>query len=85
MLPGKASRLPRPMRLRSRLAVKATPTPYQGPRKTAHSTFTMCWTGAHLLPNTGKEKVLPTTATATRMPAMANFFVELLFIIKTLL
>ncbi len=54
MLPGKAIRLPRPSRLRSRLATKATPTPYQGPSSTAHSTLTMCCIGAHLLPNTGK-------------------------------
>ena len=26
--------------------------------------FTICCTGAHLLPNTGNENILPTTATA---------------------
>src|SRR5699024_1214683 len=47
MLPGKASRVPRPSRLRSRLAAKAEARPYQGPRKTAHRIFTMCCTGEH--------------------------------------
>ena len=84
MLPGKAIRLPRPSRLRSRLATKATATPYQGPSSTAHSTLTMCCTGAHLLPNTGNENMLPTTATAHSTPARASFLVldfilELLF------
>ena len=32
----------------------------------------MCCTGAHLLAKTGKEKRLPTTATAQKMPAMDN-------------
>ena len=40
----------------------------------------MCWTGEHLLPKTGKEKRLPTTATAQSKAAMANFFVLVLFI-----
>ena len=36
----------------------------------------MCWTGAHLLPKTGKEKTLPTTARAQNIPASASFFAE---------
>ena len=64
------------MRLRSRLATKAEATPKPGPRNTAHRIFTMCCTGAHLLPNTGKEKVLPTTATAVRTLARASFLIK---------
>ena len=82
MLPRKASRDPRPRRLRRRLATKATATPYQGPRNTAHRTFTMCCTGAHLLEKTGKENRLPTTATAHSTPARASFLVEMLLMTK---
>ena len=75
MLPGKAIRLPTPSRLRIRLAPKATPTPYQGPRNTAHRMLTMCCTGAHLLPKTGNTmNMLPTTARAHSSPATASFF-----------
>src|SRR5574344_741007 len=42
--------------------------------------LTICCTGAHLLPNTGKEKRLPTTATAHRTPATASFFTFVFFI-----
>lgn len=35
----------------------------------------MCCTGAHLLENTGKEKVLPATATAQSIPARASFLI----------
>ena len=81
MLPGKAMSVPAPTRFLMRLAQKATPTPYQGPRNTAQSTFTMCWVGEHLLPKTGKlTKALPTTASATKMAAMASFLVLLLLI-----
>ena len=81
MLPGKAMSVPAPTRFLMRLAQKATPTPYQGPRNTAQSTFTMCCVGEHLLPNTGKlMKALPTTAIATNMAATASFFVLLLLI-----
>ena len=38
--------------------------------------------GAHLLPKTGKENMLPTTATAQNIPAMANFLVFVFFMIK---
>ena len=79
MLPGKAIRLPRPSRLRSREATKATPTPHQGPSSTAHSTLTMCCTGAHLLPNIGKLNTLPTTHRAQNIPASASFFAETFF------
>ena len=82
MLPGKASRLPRLKRLRSRLARKATATPYPGPSSTAHSTFTMCCTGAHWLPNTGNWSMLPTTATAVNMPARAIFITNLFLIVN---
>ena len=74
MLPGKASRLPRPRRLRSRLARKATTTPYPGPSSTAHSTLTMCCTGAHWLPNTGNWSMLPTTATAHEHAGQGQLF-----------
>ena len=74
MLPGKAMRLPKLMRFRSKLEVKAPANPYQGPRNTANRMFTICCTGAHLLPNTGKERVLPATATAHRRAATASFF-----------
>ena len=46
MLPGKASRLPMPSRLRIRLAQNAIPTPHHGPRMTAENTLTICWTGS---------------------------------------
>lgn len=77
MLPGKAMIVPSPSRFRIRLAPKATPTPYQGPSRTAHRTLTICWMGAHLLARTGKVNRLPTTATAHRIPAMASFLVLL--------
>ena len=77
MLPGKASRLPRPRRLRRTLATKAAARPYPGPRNTAHRIFTMCCTGAHLLENTGKENMLPTTATAHSIPVRASFLTKL--------
>ncbi len=80
MLPGKAMRLPRPSRLRISEATNAAPTPYAGPSSTAHMMFTICCTGAHLLPNTGKENRLPTTATAHRMLAVASFLVLTFFI-----
>ena len=73
MLPGKAMGVPRLRRLRMRLAAKATPTPYQGPKQTAQTMLTMCWTGAHWEPSTGKEKRLPTTATAVSRPAAESF------------
>jgi hypothetical protein len=41
----------------------------------------ICCTGAHLLPNTGKENRLPTTATAQKTPAIDNF---LMFIFVSL-
>ena len=80
MLPGKAIRLPRPSRLRSSEATKATPTPHHGPSSTAQVTLTMCWMGAHLLPNMGKLNTLPTTHRAHSMPANASFFTEIFFI-----
>ena len=80
MLPGKAIRLPRPSRLRSREATKATPTPHHGPSSTAQVTLTMCWMGAHLLPNMGKLNTLPTTHKAHSIPASASFFTERFFI-----
>ena len=73
MLPGKAIRLPSPSRFLMRDAAKATPRPYHGPRSTAQRMFTICCIGAHLLPNTGKENKLPTTATAQNIPARASF------------
>ena len=76
MLPGKASRLPMPSRLRIRLAQNAIPTPHHGPRMTAENTLTICWTGAHLLPATGTLIRLPATAAAVRTPAMASFWVD---------
>ena len=83
MLPGKARRLPQPKRLRRRLATKAVAKPYQGPRKTAQRMLTMCWTGAHLLPKTGKVRnMLPTTARAQKTPAMDSFWTDLFFIVK---
>ena len=85
ILPGKAIRLPRPSRLRSREATKATPTPHQGPSRTAHSTLTMCCTGAHLLPNMGKLNTLPTTHRAQNIPARASFLTERFFMINWLL
>ena len=51
-----------------------------GPRITAHSTLTMCCTGAHFDPSTGKEIRLPTTASAQKTPASANFFTLFRFI-----
>ena len=80
MLPGKAKRLPSPKKFLRRLAAKATPTPYHGPRVTAHKIFTMCCTGAHLLPKTGNESMLPTTATAHRTAAIQSFLVRFDFI-----
>ena len=44
--------------------------------------FTICCTGAHLLPNTGNENILPTTATAQRIPAAASFWILVFFINK---
>ena len=90
MLPWKAMRLPMPRMLRTRLATNATPTPYHGPSTTAQRMFTMCCTGAHLLPRTGKDRRLPTTATAHSTPASASLWVVVrvladLFIIKKLL
>ena len=43
----------------------------------------MCCTGAHLLAKTGKEKRLPTTATAQKMPAMDNLRMFVFFIMTT--
>ena len=37
----------------------------------------MCCTGEQREASTGKENMLPTTATATRMAATASFFTEL--------
>ena len=59
---------------------KAAATPYPGPSKTAHRMFTICCTGAHLLPNTGKENMLPTTAMTHSIPATASFFTLFLLI-----
>ena len=39
--------------------------------------------GAHLLPKTGKENKLPTTATAHKIPATHSFFVRVSVIKKT--
>ena len=44
----------------------------------------MCWTGAHLLPSTMKENVLPTTATAHSRLATASFFTFRLFFVMTI-
>ena len=77
MLPGKAIRLPRPSRLRSKLAQNAMPTPHAGPSVTAARMLTICCTGAHLLPATGTLIKLPTIASAVRTPASASFFVVL--------
>ena len=41
----------------------------------------MCCTGAHLLPKTGKESVLPATATAHSSPATAIFSSLIFFFI----
>ena len=69
-------RLPRARRLRRRLAIKAMPIPQKGPKVTAARMLTICCTGAHLLPATGKLIKLPTTARAVNTPASAIFFVE---------
>jgi len=45
--------------------------------------LTMCCTGAHLLAKTGKEKKLPTTATAQKMPAMDSLRMFVFFIVTT--
>ena len=52
----------------------------QGPSRTAPSTFTICCTGEHFAPSTGMENRLPTTATATRTPAIVSLRIELFFI-----
>src|SRR5699024_2270606 len=83
VLPGKASRRPRLSRKPRREAAEVTPTPYQGLRSTAQRMLTMCCTGAHLLPKAGKEKTLPTTATAHRMPARVSLRTLVLFILVT--
>ena len=75
ILPGKAIMLPRPSRFRNRLAQNAIPTLYQGPNVTAARILIICCTGAHLLPNTGKENRLPTTAAAHNIPAIDNFLI----------
>ena len=80
MLPGKARGVPRPIRLRIRLAIKAEASPHAGPRKTAHNTLTICCTGAHLAPSTGKDKVEPTTATAVNKAATASFLVFMVYL-----
>ena len=86
MLPGNAMRLPSPVRFLMILAQNATPTPHAGPKNTAAHIFTMCCTGAHLLPATGKLIKLPATATATSTPAMAIFLIErVLFLVFFLL
>ena len=55
-------------------------------KKAAAHIFTMCCTGAHLLPATGKLIKLPATATATSTPAMAIFLIErVLFLVFFLL
>ena len=43
----------------------------------------MCCTGAHLLPKTGKENRLPTTATAHKTPALQSFWTFIFFIFDT--
>ena len=53
MEPGKARRVPVPMRFLRRLVTKAIPTAYQGPKKTPPSILMKCWTGAHLEAPTG--------------------------------
>ena len=75
MLPGKARGVPRPIRLRIRLAIKAEASPHAGPRKTAHNTLTICCTGAHFDPSTGNENIDPTTATAAKIAVKASFLV----------
>ena len=80
MLPGNASRLPKPVRLRISAARKPTPNAYHGPSRMPATTLTMCCTGAHLLPNTGKDNRLPTTAMATRRPARVRRMTRLRFI-----
>ena len=72
MDPGKARRVPVPMRFRRRLVTKAIPTAYQGPKKTPPSILMKCWIGAHLEAPTGMDKGEHTIPTATRMPARAS-------------
>lgn len=80
MLPGKAIRLPSPVRFLITLAQNATPTLYAGPKNIAPHMFTICCTGAHLLPATGKLNKLPATATATRTPAIASLRTDIVLL-----
>ena len=43
----------------------------------------MCWMGAHLLPNMGKENRLPTTAMAQKIPARASLWTLVCFMVRT--
>ena len=74
ILPGNASGLPSPNKLRIKDAINACASAHQGPTVTAHKIFTICCTGAHFEPNTGKENKLPTTATAAKIAVTVNFF-----------
>lgn len=66
--------LPSPNKLRIKDAINACASAHQGPTVTAHKIFTICCTGAHFEPNTGKENKLPTTATAAKIAVTVNFF-----------
>ena len=75
MEPGKARKVPVPMRFRIRDAQNAMRTPHQGPRSTAARTFTMCWMGKHFEAPTGIENPDRHTVRAQSMADTASFFV----------
>jgi beta-galactosidase GanA len=71
-LTGKCVMQPMPGLLRCLTHTNVREFTFIGPADEPQS---MCWMGAHLLPSTGKEKRLPTTAIAQKTLAITNFFV----------
>ena len=83
ILPGNASGLPSPRRLRINDAIKACASAHHGPTVTAQIIFTKCCTGAHFEPNTGNENRLPTTAIAAKIAVIVNFLILVLFMLTS--
>ena len=81
--PGMQAGFLSPNKLRIKDAINACASAHQGPTVTAHKIFTICCTGAHFEPNTGKENKLPTTATAAKIAVTVNFFKLDFFILSS--
>ena len=71
---GPSRCFPVPSRFLISAVQNAIETPYTGPRNTAASTLHKCWIGKHLLGPIGIENDDNTTATATNMADIVNFF-----------